>query len=118
MAQLASEHGDLSAMMRIVGDEIADKSSNVRAEAFDFAVRREGSANNDTQRVAAALQAFRACAGVKVARSSWSGISSALAAFNHITRTLCMWATIAATVRPFPSGAFAFQTSGGRFSIK
>src|SRR5215469_2361625 len=43
---------------------------------------------------------------------------SACAAFSHMTRTLCMWATIAAMVRPLPSGALAFHASAGKFSIK
>ena len=29
MADLAGQHGDLSAMMRIVGDQIAEKSGNI-----------------------------------------------------------------------------------------
>src|SRR5580700_3478040 len=59
-----------------------------------------------------------ACDGVTVARSSCGGMSSAFAAFSHITRTLCMWATMAATVRPLPSGGFAAQAADGRLSIK
>src|ERR1700685_775332 len=35
-----------------------------------------------------------------------------------MTRTLCMWATIAGMVRPLPPGAAAFQAAAGRLSIR
>src|SRR6266576_4821751 len=39
-------------------------------------------------------------------------------AFNHITRTLCMWATMEAMLRPLPSGGSARHASAGRLSIR
>jgi hypothetical protein len=33
MADLAGQHGDLSAMMRIVGDQIAEKSGDIGTKA-------------------------------------------------------------------------------------
>ena len=38
MSRLASEHCDLSAMMGVVRDEIANEARDIGAEAFDSAI--------------------------------------------------------------------------------
>src|SRR5271165_3873291 len=56
MAELPRQHGDLSAMMSVMRDEVAEKSSHVGAETFDAAIGTQGSAHDDAERFAALFE--------------------------------------------------------------
>ncbi len=58
MPRLAGEHADLPAMVRIMSDEIAEKSGNVWFESFDSAAIFEGELQHRCQRHATLFQTF------------------------------------------------------------
>ena len=73
--------------------------------------------------IAASLSASACCACARVteARSSLagSGMPMPLAATtSHMRRTLCMWATTAAIVRPLPPGGGACQAGSARLRTR
>ena len=51
--QLAGKHGNLSAMVSVMGDEISKKADRVWTKAFDVAVGRDGSAQDYAESFAA-----------------------------------------------------------------
>lgn len=52
---LAGQHRDLSAMVRIVCDQITEESGHVRAKAFDVAVAVDGRLQNVPERSTASV---------------------------------------------------------------
>ena len=46
MANLAGQHRDLSSVVGVVSDQIADKSSDIGTKAFDTAIGFEGAADD------------------------------------------------------------------------
>ena len=56
MANLAGDHRDLASVVGVVGDQIADKSSDIRTKAFDTAIGFEGAADDDAESMAAGFQ--------------------------------------------------------------
>src|ERR1700690_1888032 len=63
VSRLAGQHGDLSAVVGIVRDQIREETSHVRTKAFDAAVAVEGRVENFPERGAARLQGFFSLAG-------------------------------------------------------
>ena len=56
MAELASEHGDVPAVVGIVRDQVAEKSRNIGAKALDAAITLQGAADDYAEGVAAGFQ--------------------------------------------------------------
>ena len=50
---MAGKHGNLSAMVSVMGDEISEKADCVRTKTFDVAVGRNGSAQDYAESFAA-----------------------------------------------------------------
>ena len=117
MAELAGQHGDLPAVMGVVRDEISDKAGDIRAKTLDSAIALR--AHDDEATCIALLLLARAvaCAGVTVRTIELLRDASAFAAFSHITRTLCMCATMAA-MSALAVGWLRIQAAGGRLSIR
>src|SRR5579872_2555072 len=56
MAELAREHGDLAAVVRVVRDQVAKKSRGIGAEVPNAAIGRHSAAEDYAQSVSTALQ--------------------------------------------------------------
>src|SRR6201999_1665106 len=56
MACLAGEHGDLSAMVSVVGDEITDEPGDIGPKTSDLSVALERAADDDTERMPTVLE--------------------------------------------------------------
>jgi len=112
---LAGEHRDLSAVVSVVRDQISEEGGYIRTKTLNAAIALERRLQNLAECSAACFQRPLCLRGVTLDLSSCSGIFP-FTAFSHITLTLCMWATMDATSRPFFPGGSARQASAGRFS--
>jgi hypothetical protein len=68
--KLAGKHGNLSAMVSVMSDEISEKADCVWTKTFDVAVGRDGSAQDYAESFAALFHCPQACGAVTLARSS------------------------------------------------
>src|SRR5580692_11173967 len=59
VAHLAGKHADLSAMMRVVGNQVAEESGNVGTESFYSAIAFQRRLQYRAEGCAALLQPFR-----------------------------------------------------------
>ena len=62
MADLAGKHRDLTSMVGIVSDQVAEKAGNIRAEVLDSSVTGQSLADQCAERLPALFQPAR-CLG-------------------------------------------------------
>ena len=89
MADLAGQHRNLASVMGVVGDQIADKSSDIRLRPLTRPSSFERAADDDAESISAWLPVPECLFRSDESRDSdCGGISSAFAAFfSHIART-------------------------------
>jgi hypothetical protein len=69
-ARLSGKHGNLSAVVSVVSDEISEKAERVWTKTFDLAVGRDGPAQDYAESFAALFHCPQSLGAVTLARSS------------------------------------------------
>ena len=77
---MAGYHGDLPAMVRVVGDQVADKADHIGAKTFDSPITFQRPAHEDAQSLAALLQSAQRLRGRNSAIQLFRNADLAIAA--------------------------------------
>ena len=120
MPDLPGQQSNLSAMVGIVRNKIAQKSCDIGTKTFDAAIAIQRAADNYRERVPALFHGTKSLGrGHSRAIERLRDFTPFIGSFQpHDANIVCMCATIAGMDRPLPPWAGAFQASTGRLSIR